>query len=227
MGWSGITKSGTKGLGTVTSRDEECLRVGITTPAEQLASQLLNRLCVRYPRVKVSVVEMAQEQIELALSGGVIDCGVTLTNTGTCMSRLLGAQTEVLSVADLILAVGAKHRFAHHSAPIGLHQLRSEKLVLFHRPHGLRTHFEMYCNAHGVNPNVVVETNSAGVIVQLARSTTLSTILPLAIAREKNLSAVAIVPEIPRNYITLVMRRDDDRCAAYREFLRAQASLCQ
>jgi LysR family transcriptional regulator, cyn operon transcriptional activator len=76
-----------------------------------------------------------------------------------------------------------------------------------------------YCRQHGVRPHVAIEANSISAVVEVVRRTSLSTLLPAAIAaKQPDLFAVALNPRLLERTAALLRRKGAYQSAALRAF---------
>jgi LysR family cyn operon transcriptional activator len=195
------------------------LRVAMTPVTEYLVTPLLESFGSRYPGVVLSTLEMSQGEIEAAAAEDRIDLGIAFTNT--LMTEALSAdiETHVLFIEALHLAVGKTHPYAGQKSPLAAHALEQMPLVFLSPKFALRRHIDLYCLEHDITPDIGLETNSLGVIIEMVRLGRLATVLPQAIAcAHYGLYPVMLLPELPHHTITLICRKGAYKSPACRAF---------
>jgi len=206
------------------------LRLAMTPITDYLTRPLLEGFNARYPRITVSILEMAQNQIEAALigdNGDDIDVGIVFTDTFSSQARSNEIEKHLLFVEKLNLAVGDAHPLAGQQAPLSVQALEQESLALLSNNFALRRHIDLYFHEHGITPHIAIETNSVSVIVDIIRHGRLATVLPNTIADEEDgVYPIMLQPQLPPHTITLVRRKGAYRSAACRAFAELAAEWC-
>ena len=88
------------------------------------------------------------------------------------------------------------HPLAVHEQ-VALSRLHDEKLVLLSAEFATREQIDHYCEKAGLHPQVVIEANSISAVLELIRRTSLSTLLPAAIATQHDgLKAISLAPPL-------------------------------
>ena len=124
-----------------------------------------------------------------------------------------------LLVETLALVVGKQHPRAEERV-IGLEALDGESLILLGKEFATREQIDRYCSTHGIRPRVVMEANVIGALIEVVRRTTLSTLLPAAIARaHPQLVAIELGPQRLQRTAVLMQRKGGYQPAAARAFL--------
>jgi LysR family cyn operon transcriptional activator len=200
------------------------LRLAMTPITDLLTRPLLESFNIRYPGITVSILEMSQSQIEVALVDDEVDVGIAFTDTSSFAARSGEIEKHVLFVEKLNVAVGEAHPCAGQQAPLNLQALEQESLVLLSESFALRRHVDQYFAEHGIDPHIAIETNSVGVIVEFIRRGRLATVLPNTIAsRQDGVFPVVLLPELPHHTITLISRKGAYKSAAGRAFAEEAA----
>lgn len=195
------------------------LRLGMTPVTEYMAAPLLEDFSRRYPAIRVTSLEMSQNDIEAALTEDQLDLGIAFTNVLAIEARSSDIEAHILFVEPLHLAVGESHYSAGHSSLSGL-ALEEMPLAFLNSRFALRRHIDLYCLEYGITPNIAVETNSISVIVEMVRRGRLATVLPKVIASAQGLYPVMLLPELPHHTITLISRKaayKSPACLAFAE----------
>ncbi|MBM7128852.1 transcriptional regulator CynR [Dyella mobilis] len=188
------------------------LRIGMTpTFTYYLAGPLAEAFHRRHGGVTLAMKEMPQDRLEEILSDDRLDVGI-----GFDEARSADIQAQPLFEETLALVVGKSHPSSGKKT-IGLRALNDESLVLLSGEFATREQIDRYCRQHLVHPRVAIEANSVGMVVEIVRRTTLSTLLPAAIARQHpDLCAVALNPGLLKRTAVLLQRKDAYRSAASR-----------
>ena len=99
----------------------------------------------------------------------------------------------------LALVVGSQHPLAQASA-IGPQALNDESMILLSAEFATREQIERYCRQHGIRPQVLMEANAIGAVIEVVRRTTLSTLLPANIVlAHDDLAAIAVRAVVERS----------------------------
>jgi LysR family cyn operon transcriptional activator len=192
------------------------LRLGFTPSfAIYLLGPLIRRYRDRFPGIVLTITEMAQQEMELALGADALDLGLAFTDLLCEAVEFLPLHTERLS---LIVAQG--HPAANGDREMDAAALAAEPLVLLGPSFATRGTVDRYLRRNGVQPHVAVEANSIAAIVEIVRLAGLATILPEAVAQEQTgLCIVRLTPAIDSRHVALLQRRGGYRSAASRAFV--------
>jgi LysR family transcriptional regulator, cyn operon transcriptional activator len=192
------------------------LRLGFAPSfAVWLLAPLIRRYRDRFPGIVLTVTEMAQEEMERAVSTDTLDVGLAFSDVLAEDVEWLPLYTERLS-----LIVGQEHPAATGDREMGAAELAAESLALLGPTFATRLAVDRYLRRHGVKPHVAVEANSIAAIVEIVRATRLATILPETVSQEQaGLSAVRLTPAIGSRRVALLQRRGGYRSAASRAFV--------
>jgi LysR family cyn operon transcriptional activator len=97
--------------------------------------------------------------------------------------------------------------------------IEQQDMVLLSGSFVTRQTIDKHFKRHGIKPKVVVETSSMTTIIELVRSSSLVTVLPDAVALERDdLRARPLVPAIEERRVVLLQREGAYRSAAARAF---------
>jgi LysR family cyn operon transcriptional activator len=192
------------------------LRLGFTPSfAIYLLAPLIRRYRDRFPGIVLTVTEMAQEEMERALSADALDVGLAFSDVVAHDVEWLPLHTERLS-----LIVGHEHPAASSDREMDTTALAAESLALLGPTFATRVMVDRYLRRHGVQPHVAVEANSIAAIMEIVRVARLATILPETVAQEQaGLSVVRLTPAIDSRRVALLQRRGGYRSAASRAFV--------
>jgi LysR family cyn operon transcriptional activator len=207
--------AGTRAIHDVQDLSRGSLRLAMTpTFTAYLIGPLVERFGTRYPAITLSLQEMTQDRIEVALAEDALDLGIAFAEV-----RSSEIETQALFVETLGLAVGDNHPRAGQRAPMTLRDLEEMDLVLLSSDFATRRHIDLYFRDHGVAPRIAIEVNSVSAIMEIIRGGQLATMLPDAIAREQHgLNPVAVLPSIPHRTAALLRRQGAYMSAANRAF---------
>ena len=203
-------QAGTRAIHDVQDLRRGHLRLAMTpTFTAYLIGPLLARFNELYPGITLSVEELTQDRIEVALGEDLLDIGIGFTG-----EHGLEIDCEALFVEELSLVVSASH--PERTQPAWLEQ----PLVLLNTGFATRRYIDDYCHRQGVKPQIAMEANSISAIIEIVRSTPLATILPRALAEaQAGLHAVVIEPALPQRTAALLSRKGAYRSAACAAFV--------
>ncbi|HIF7521242.1 TPA: LysR substrate-binding domain-containing protein, partial [Escherichia coli] len=127
---------------------------------------------------------------------------------------------------SLALVVAQHHPLAVHEQ-VALSRLHDEKLVLLSAEFATREQIDHYCEKAGLHPQVVIEANSISAVLELIRRTSLSTLLPAAIATQHDgLKAISLAPPLLERTAVLLRRKNSWQTAAAKAFLHMALDKC-
>ncbi|MFQ6348524.1 transcriptional regulator CynR [Pseudomonas sp. R11F] len=190
------------------------LRIAFTpTFTTYLVGPLMEAFHRRYPNITLSLHEVAQEALERQLLADELDVGIAFDEV-----HAQDIEATPLLVETLALVVGCQHPLAGERT-IGLPALNAESLILLSQAFATREQIDRYFNQHGIRPRVVMEANVIGALIEGVRRTTLSTLLPAAIARaHPGLVAIELGPQRLQRTAVLMQRKGVYPSAAARAF---------
>lgn len=191
------------------------LRVAVTpTFTSYLVGPLVEAFHSRYPNITLNLREIAQERMEELLQADELDVGIAFDEF-----HAQDIDTYPLLVETLALVVGSQHPLAHANA-IGPQALNDESMILLSAEFATREQIERYCRQHGIRPQVRMEANAIGAVLEVVRRTTLSTLLPATIAlAHDDLVAIALDPLRLQRTAVLMQRKGAYRTAAAQAFI--------
>ena len=204
----GELDAGTRAIHDVQDLSRGTLRLGWTPITDYLTWSLLESFYSRYPGIKLSTLEMPQDDIESALIEDRIDIGICFSKSTSAENNPNEIDTNLLFQESLCVAVGNTHPRAGQRERLSAPELGREPLVLLNSNFALRTHIDKYCIEHDIQPPIPIETNSLSVIIDIIQTCPLATILPKSIVRKHGwLYSMILVPEIPGKSITIITRK--------------------
>jgi LysR family cyn operon transcriptional activator len=191
------------------------LRVAVTpTFTAYLIGPLVESFHGLYPNVTLTLREMPQDRMEDLLVDDELDVGIAFEDVH---SQDIEAQR--LLVETLALVVGKSHPLAKRRT-VGLSALNDESLILLSSEFATREQIDRYCRQNDVRPRVLMEANSISAVIEVIRRTNLSTLLPAAIARERDeLVAISLDPLLLQRTAVLMKRKGAYQTAAARAFI--------
>ncbi|HHZ6257124.1 TPA: LysR substrate-binding domain-containing protein, partial [Escherichia coli] len=90
-----------------------------------------------------------------------------------------------------------------------------------------REQIDHYCEKARLHPQVVIEANSISAVLELIRRTSLSTLLPAAIATQHDgLKAISLAPPLLERTAVLLRRKNSWQTAAAKAFLHMALDKC-
>ena len=207
---------GDRAIRDVQDLSSGALRIGFTPSfAIYLLGPLIRRYRDRFPGIVLTITEMAQEEMELALSADALDVGLAFSDVLAEDVEWLPLHTERLS-----LIVGQGHPAANGDRKMNVAALGAEPLALLRPTFATRGVVDRYMRRNGVYPHVAVEVNSIAAIVEIVRLAGMATILPEAVAQgQRGLCVVRLTPAIDSRRTALLQRHGGYRSAASRAFV--------
>lgn len=180
-----------------------------------LIGPLIARFHQLHPRVTISFLEIAQEDIEAMLANDELDLAIAFGPM-----QLSELDYTLLYEETLGFVTGATHRLGARSASLPLAAFAAEPLVLLNRSFATRQHIDAYCALHGIAAQVAVEVNAIGALVDIVRQGTLGTVLPNPIsAVYQDLHAVPLLPPMKLRQVVCCWRKGAYRTAASKAFV--------
>ncbi|WP_100632835.1 transcriptional regulator CynR [Pseudomonas qingdaonensis] len=208
-------REGKRAIHDVGDLSRGTLRIAVTpTFTTYLVGPLVEAFHSRYPNITLNVHELAQEQMENLLLRDELDVGIAFDEV-----HAPDIEAYPLLVETLALVVGSRHPLAGSRA-VGLETLNAQSLILLSKAFATREQIDRYCNQHGIRPRVVMEANVIGALIEVVRRTTLSTLLPAALAQEHpELVSVELGPHRLERTAVLMQRKNVYQSAAARAFM--------
>lgn len=207
-------REATRAIHDVNDLSRGSLRLAVTpTFTTYLVGPLVEVFHARYPEITLNVQEISQESMEELLLAGDLDLGIAFEHVNSPDIDALPLLDETLA-----LIVNTSHPLATEKS-IGLQALNTESLVLLSKEFATREQIDSYCYKHGIHPQVLMEANALGAVIEIVRRTPLSTLLPAKTAlAQDNLVAIALEPERLRRTAVLLRRRNAYQSVAARVF---------
>ncbi|MBD9443298.1 transcriptional regulator CynR [Pseudomonas sp. PDM04] len=190
------------------------LRVAVTpTFTTYLVGPVVEAFHARYPKITLNLKEISQERIEDLLLAGELDVGIAFDEVNSPDIDSVPLLDETLA-----LVVSRRHPLAKEKS-VGLQALNAESLVLLSTEFATRDQIDRYCREHGIHPQVLMEANALGAVIEIVRRTPLSTLLPAKTAfAHDDLVAITLEPERLQRTAVLMRRKGAYQSAAARVF---------
>ncbi len=185
--------AGKRAIDDVADLTRGSLRIAVTpTFTSYFIGPLMANFYARYPGITLQLQEMSQEKIEDMLCRDELDVGIAFAPVHSPELEAIPLLTE-----SLALVVAQHHPLAAHEQ-VALSRLHDEKLVLLSAEFATREQIDHYCEKAGLHPQVVIEANAISAVLELIRRTSLSTLLPAAIATQHQPGLKRFL--LPRHY---------------------------
>jgi LysR family transcriptional regulator, transcription activator of glutamate synthase operon len=178
-----------------------------------LLPDLVPPFLARHPDVRLKLSEAMAEALEEGVARGELDLAII-----TLPLRRLDLVAQKLWQEDLVLVVPRGHRFARLKRPVALTEAVDEPFVIIPGMSGTRA-LEAACEARGVKPRVLIETDSPDAMRRLVERGLGVALLPALVARDPQARGFEIVELSkggPRRQVALVHRGEDYLTAAAR-----------
>jgi DNA-binding transcriptional LysR family regulator len=130
---------------------------------ESVLSRFLPQYAERFPNVSVELSEALGAEQTGMLERGEVHVGIRLDQGDPRF------ESRVLPPADALAACAASHDFGHVNL-IDIGRLASYPLLLLDRGYSVRRLFDAACRLANVEPNILLESRSAHVLLALAEA---------------------------------------------------------
>ncbi len=198
-------QAGVRAVNDVADLSRGTLRLGWTPITDLLTYELIHLFHQRYPGIVLSTLEMSQEYLEQSVVENTIDIGIAFTKPDGNGYPTSDYESLIMFQEFLFLAVGNEHPLCRHTADPAACTEISLDMALLNRDFALRQHIDDHCRKHSLALNIAVETNSLSVIMELAKSSRLITILPRTIIdRHPRLHSFQLETELPQHAVSLI-----------------------
>ena len=191
------------------------LRLGFTPSfSGYLIAPLARRFREKYPGITLDLTALSQDEIETDLADDNLDCAIAFW-----ASSVTGIVAQPLHTERLSL-IGRYDHAVMAGEAIDVAGIEKEEMVLLNRTFATRQTIDKHFKRHGIKPKVVIETSSMTTLIELVRSSSIVTILPDAVAFEKDdLLSRPLFPPIDERRVVLLQRDGAYRSAASRAFI--------
>jgi LysR family nitrogen assimilation transcriptional regulator len=160
------------------------------SPRSLLATDIVRKFCLQYPKVRIRVIEETSGRIRDHVASGLLDLAIT-----TSVEPDRGLRTETLAVEPLLL-IGPRDAKLQLHKKIKISEAARLPLILTTTPNSIRRITEDAFSACGLRPVIGIEANTLPFMTDLVEAGLGYTILPLSgvnpIGRQQNLSAIQI-----------------------------------
>lgn len=209
-------EAGTRAIHDVATLERGSLRLAMTpTFTAYLVGPVIDAFYQRHPGISLSIQELTQDRIEALLAEDRLDLGIAF---GQAQSTDITA--EDLFSESLEMMVGVNHPLAQQQHPLTAEEFGRQPLALLSEDFATRQFIDSYCRQQGIRPQVAVEANAIGAIVEIVRRGQLATVLPAAISQANpQLRSVPLNSAMPARRAVLLQRKDAYRSAALRAFV--------
>ncbi len=221
----GELDAGTRAIHDVKDLTRGTLRLGWTPITDYLTCSILAYFNKKYSGISISTLEMAQDDLEIAVGEDKIDIGIAFSKPTTDENTSNDIEIYTLFEESLYLATGNNHP-RHSAGEMSTSEFGSESLALLNTHFALRQHIDRYCNDYHIEPRISVETNSLSVIIEVIKYGSLSTILPQTIINNHNdIHAIALIPELPHHAVSLIWHKGRYKSPSCRAFIEMASDL--
>jgi LysR family nitrogen assimilation transcriptional regulator len=160
------------------------------SPRSLLATDIVRKFALRYPKVRIRVMEETSGRIRDHVASGVLDLAIT-----TSVEPDRGLRTEPL-VAEPLLLIGPREAKLQLRKRMKISDAAQLPLILTTSPNSIRRIVEDAFAAYGLRPVIGIEANTLPFMTDLVEVGLGYTMLPLSgvnpIGRHQNLSATQI-----------------------------------
>ncbi len=221
----GELDAGTRAIHDVKNLSKGSLRLGWTPITDHLTCSLLSHFNNLHPGIKISTLEMSQDDLEIAVGEDKIDIGIAFTRPSLEEDESTDIENYILFEESLCLAVGKNHP-RHNSGEMSALDFGNESLALLNSNFALRRHIDRYCQTYQIEPRISVETNSLSVIIEMVQLGKLATLLPETIIRKNtNLYSIVLIPEIPHKTVSLIWHKGRYKSPSSRAFIEIASDI--
>ena len=191
------------------------LRLGFTPSfSAYLTAPLARRFREKYPRITLELNALSQDEIEADLIDDKLDCALAFY-----AARASGITSYPLHTERLSLVGRCDHPVMNNKF-IDVRCIEKEELILLNNTFVTRQTINNHFDKYGIKPNIVIETSSMTTIIELIKSSSLVTILPDAVAIERQgLLSRKLLPTMQERQVVLLQREGAYRSAAMRAFI--------
>lgn len=200
------------------------LNLGLTPITDYLTAPLIRDFITKYPRISLNTIEMTQQQIEEAVLQDQVNLGVIFSDSFSLSTRSADLEIYTLLTDSLVLAAASSaHLTTNANECLYLEEvgLVGHPLALLNSQFEMRKQIDAYFSYHEITPNVTLESNSLGVIIEVVRSGELHTILPASIVKSLGgLTPLTVSPPLPQHTVTIIIRKSAYQSQACSAFLK-------
>ncbi|CAN0642339.1 LysR family transcriptional regulator, cyn operon transcriptional activator [Burkholderia cepacia] len=189
------------------------IRVGAThTFNMRIIPRCMSIFIEKHPSVRVTVLELAGDDIAKGLIAGELDLGVAYRPPD-----LEALRFEPLYNEEMVLAVGEQHPFARRRF-VRMVELHLQKVVLLPRTFATRAMLDECFRVANAVPAVVAEMNAIAPMIELVSATPVAAIVSEHAIRRADVRIVPLESPTPVRTPGLLWKRDVQRTPAARHF---------
>ena len=207
LAWENLN-TGERAIHDTKNLESGSLHIGLTPITDHLVCCLLEQFNSNHTNISLKLLEMPQNNIELAVLQGGIDVGIVFSNTLSNNAHSNELVIQPLFEEQLCLAVGNKNTHAHDEK-ISFEKFKQQPLALLDPDFILRRLIDSYYQQHDIStPNISIESNSLSMIIEIVQNGSLASILPKSIVNSQcGLYDISISPKFPSTSISLIYRK--------------------
>lgn len=185
----------------------------VQTVNDYLIPQAVARFASHYPAIKISVEQLASDEVEQGVAEGHFQIGL-----GFVPALNPAIETELLFEENFVLVVAPSHPLAAYRV---LQVMEVDGLEVVQFPNGFCTRrlWESAENIANIRTRIVIEMNTIDGIVSAVAQTQLAAILPnLALHNRPQLVGIPLQNPTPRRGVGILRRKGGYHCAASTAF---------
>jgi LysR family cyn operon transcriptional activator len=190
------------------------IRVGATHSfANHLVPQCVATFCDRNPELRVSIQELAQDEIVKKLEAGELDLGIAYRSDNQRQIWFKPLYTE-----ELVLVVAKNHPMAKRKK-VRMTELNNLRMTLFPSQYNTRRLIDECLDGANARPEVVVELNTVQPMLELIRRSELAGIVgALSVDVASGLAVIALENPTPTRTPGLLWKRGAPETPAIKQF---------
>jgi LysR family cyn operon transcriptional activator len=197
------------------------LRIGCS--GNHLLTATIMTFHAKYPKIELSVMELATEETKEKLLSNELDVGVVFLPEEDEQLRCVPLYQEKLQ-----LVVSAQHAFAQEQVrEIRLAELTEIPIAMLQQKFYVRQMMDDCCAQIGLAWKPIVELSTLESLLQMAKNHVCGAILPQSYVegmgnqmREQKLCAIPIIDPIPQKEVGIVYRKDMFLCKTMDTFVK-------
>ncbi len=217
----GELDAGTRAIQDVQDLSRGSLRLAWTPITDYLTCSLLASFNNHYPGISLSILDMPQDDIEVAVTEARIDIGIAFSKPSPTDKQFGDIETFTLFEEALYFVIGDTHPRTKRQQRMNAQDFGQESLVQLNNDFALRRHIDQYCLDYGIEPHTAIETNSLSVIIEMVQIGSLATVLPNTIINSQHgLHSIMLTPELPHHTVNLIWHKSGYKSPACLAFLK-------
>ncbi len=165
------------------------IKIGIPPMVSTLFPRIIAAFSLRYPKIKIDLIELGSRRIERGLTESTIDIGVIV------LPSLKNTELEYIPLLKdpLRLVCHVEHQLAREQI-VDFKDLKQESIVLYGEGFTLRDHILEKCEENGFIPKVVCETMQWDFMVEIVASHLAVAFVPSEICKKLDRTKVKCLP---------------------------------